>query len=46
MVAIMKCICQHAAQDKLYGQDNRLHNAAPKGKTGKWRCTVCNRERG
>ena len=43
---IVKCVCNHTEQDKLYGKGNRLANHAPsKGtKPNRYRCTVCQRE--
>lgn len=39
---ILKCKCNHAYQDQIYGNENRIHNKA-KGpnNTVEWRCTVC-----
>lgn len=40
---ILPCTCEHKFQDVEYGQDNRVHNYAPKGHRGNagWRCVVC-----
>ena len=40
---ILRCNCNHAYQDNLYGVGNRVHNFAPKGfgNSPGWRCTVC-----
>lgn len=35
---IMKCTCEHEAQDEIYGVGMRLHNVNSKGKAA---CTVC-----
>lgn len=37
---VKKCSCKSEAQDKLYGQGNRLMNQCNKG----FRCTVCGKE--
>jgi len=40
---VLKCNCDHADQDKIYGNQNRLHNVTL-GKSGKDAlafCTVC-----
>lgn len=43
---ILKCSCQHAAQDKLHGPGRRVHNKSKDGSGGiKWRCTICKKER-
>lgn len=44
-MAIKECDCQHEFQDEEYGQQNRVHNFAPKGYHGRagWRCTVCSK---
>ena len=40
MSKVMNCTCEHEAQDKIYGKNQRLFNEA--GKDGnKYRCTVC-----
>jgi len=41
MTKVMKCNCVHEAQDKIYGQNNRLFNEAGGDKGSKYRCTVC-----
>lgn len=38
---IKSCTCQHAWQDKIYGQGKRVQN--PK-KAGGYRCTVCGKD--
>ena len=43
--AVKHCDCKHEAQDRIYGKELRLHNAMA-GEKGKWRCTVCGREKG
>jgi len=38
------CGCPHAAQDKMYGPQQRVHNVCGSGKAaskGKVTCTVC-----
>lgn len=40
--AILKCECQSAAQDKIYGPQIRLHNKTAKNE---YRCTVCLRSK-
>lgn len=35
---ILKCSCEHEAQDEMYGKSMRVHNVSP---TGKAACTVC-----
>lgn len=44
---VLPCNCVHAAQDKKYGQGNRVHNYARKANKGlgAMRCTVCGREK-
>lgn len=44
MTKLLPCSCKHSFQQRLYG-DKRVHNDAPKAKSGKWRCTVCLTER-
>lgn len=43
--AILKCKCEHEAQDKLHGEGQRVHNKHEKqGKVGTnhaYTCTVC-----
>ena len=42
MTKILKCICKHEYQDKVYGTGNRVHNNRSKGKEDDgYRCTVC-----
>ncbi len=43
---ILKCNCEHAAQDRFHGDGRRVHNPIkdPSGGT-RWRCTVCKTER-
>lgn len=44
MTTIKKCTCKdHEYQDEKYGKGNRVFNIT---KLGKWRCTVCGKERG
>lgn len=40
---IKYCTCYHEAQNKFYGNGQRVHNYALKGNQGRpgWRCTVC-----
>ena len=42
-MAIRRCKCKHKAQDKMYGEGNRVHNAGRGNIQGKntWVCTVC-----
>lgn len=40
---VLSCVCDHIAQDKLYGAKKRLHNLCHGGV--KARCTVCSREK-
>jgi hypothetical protein len=40
-IAILKCSCDHPAQDKLHGVGNRVMNSVLKGGEGAHRCTVC-----
>lgn len=42
MTKIIKCDCKHESQDKLYGRGYRVHNGTI---SGKWRCTVCKKEK-
>jgi len=44
MTKIMQCDCVHEDQDKMYGKKNRVHNSCGKD-AGKWRCTVCKKEK-
>jgi len=37
MTKTINCNCKHPYQDKRYGKQSRVHNAAD----GEWRCTVC-----
>ncbi len=39
---ILQCICVNTFQDKKHGKNMRIHNATGKGR---WRCTVCNKEK-
>ena len=39
MTSIQQCTCTHPEQDKLHGNQNRVHNLSPDGK--KAYCTVC-----
>lgn len=39
-MAIIKCTCEHEAQDKLHGKKMRVYNPTVKG----YRCTVCLKE--
>jgi hypothetical protein len=41
-MAKLKCVCYHPVQDRLHGKEFRVHNRT---KEGKYRCTVCLRER-
>jgi hypothetical protein len=42
---ILKCSCQHKAQDKFHGTGKRVHKEAKDVSGGvKWRCTVCLKE--
>ena len=42
---IMRCTCEHAQQDALYGPKMRVFNQCA-GKTNiKYRCTVCKSEK-
>ena len=38
MAKILKCSCEHASQDAMYGKGNRVFNEL---EGGKCRCTVC-----
>lgn len=40
---ILICSCIHKAQDKIYGNQKRLHSFGLKAYNGNegWRCTVC-----
>ena len=40
MTKIMKCTCEHAWQNKVYGKSMRVFNGSEKEK-GKFTCTVC-----
>ena len=44
---VLKCTCEHADQDKLYGSKMRVHNKMKEaaGIADKGRCTVCGTER-
>lgn len=43
-VTILKCTCKHEYQDKVYGKQQRVHNAMKKESGGQhWRCTVCSK---
>ena len=46
-MAVKKCTCKNAYQDKKYGKGMRVMNKLYKGKSGdsKHRCTVCNSEK-
>lgn len=37
-VRIMRCNCEHAVQDEIYGKGMRVHNVS---KSGRAVCTVC-----
>lgn len=39
---IMKCLCYHEYQDKIYGKNMRIFNM--KGDGERWTCTVCRNE--
>ena len=45
---ILPCTCKHQAQDRIYGENQRLHNAG-KNKSDKnavqWVCTVCGKRK-
>jgi len=41
-VSIKTCNCKHDSQDKMYGNNQRLHNKCGKGH----RCTVCGNIKG
>lgn len=42
-MAIKRCKCKHKAQDKMYGEQNRVHNPGKItfGTKADWICTVC-----
>lgn len=45
---VKTCTCEHKGQDKLHGNNQRVHTPITKnaGKGGnKWRCTVCLKEK-
>ena len=37
---ILRCVCDHAFQDREYGHKMRVHNKTPK-EGGIYNCTVC-----
>lgn len=39
-ISIQKCNCSHPQQDKIYGNQIRLHNLDQKNNP---KCTVCNK---
>lgn len=45
---ILPCTCKHQAQDRIYGENQRLHNPG-KNKSDKnavqWVCTVCGKRK-
>lgn len=43
MTKIIRCVCDHKSQDKMYGRGNRVGNKMT-GKLGYYRCTVCSKE--
>jgi len=45
-MAIRKCTCENAFQDKKYGKGMRVMNPTTKGQGNQkgWRCTVCKAE--
>ena len=38
---ILKCFCEHKAQDEMHGEKMRVFNR--RGTTNEYRCTVCGR---
>ena len=44
---ILKCKCKHSEQDKLHGNNMRVHNKTLSGKSREdvYRCSVCGNER-
>jgi len=45
-MTILKCSCEHVAQDEFHGSGRRVHNAGTVKEDGRrvYRCTVCGRE--
>ena len=44
---ILPCTCQHAYQSRKYGGVNRVHNEfLDNANHLRYRCTICNAERG
>lgn len=43
-VKIIKCVCEHEQQDRMYGKGRRVGNETRgTSDTKKYRCTVCER---
>jgi hypothetical protein len=44
---IIKCTCEHDAQDGFHGKQMRVHSKIKQRETGNkmWRCTVCLKEK-
>lgn len=38
---IIKCSCQHATQDGMFGKGQRLHNPCKSASGTAYRCSVC-----
>lgn len=44
MTKIIRCTCKNEQQDKIYGENMRVHNSKSDPEKNGYRCTVCQKE--